>query len=202
MMMKRGYAVFSKKLLHYLLGVYCVFGAISSAWARDRYVIDSTHTYSVFEYLHWGLSLQQGRFDKNSGSIEFDADKRTGKVQLVIDAASVSTGNSLFDTAMRSASFFDVDAYPQINFKSDSLVFDDAGKVIAIEGDLSIKNISKKVRFELTHFHCRFMPLYFKTACGANDFAKILRSDFEMGRYVPFVSDEVTLRFAIEAIRE
>lgn len=202
MMMKRGYAVFSKKLLHYLLGVYCIFCVPSSALAWDRYVIDGTHTYSVFEYLHWGLSLQQGRFDKNSGSIEFDADKRTGKVELVIDATSVSTGNSLFDAAMRSASFFDVDVYPKISFKSDSLVFDDAGKVIAIEGDLSIKNISKKVRFELTHFHCRFMPLYFKTACGANGFAKILRSDFEMGRYVPFVSDEVTLRFAIEAIRE
>jgi len=202
MMMKRGYAVFSKKFLHYLLGVYCIFCVPSSALAWDRYVIDGTHTYSVFEYLHWGLSIQQGRFDKNSGWIEFDADKRSGKVDLVIDATSISTGSSLFDTALRSSGFFETDVHPLIHFKSDSLVFDDAGKVIAIEGDLSIKNVSKKVRFELIHFHCRFMPLYFKTACGANGYAKVLRSEFGLGRYAPFVSDEVTLRFAIEAIRE
>lgn len=170
--------------------------------AADRYVIDSTHTYSVFEYSHWGLSLQQGRFEKNTGFIEFDSDKRTGSVQLSIDAASVSTGNKLFDTTLRSASFFDAEIYPTINFISSSMVFDEDNNVVAIEGDLTIKNTTKKVRFALTHFRCRFMPLYLRSACGANGNAKILRSDFDVGRYTPFVSDEVTLYFAVEAIKE
>ena len=199
--MKPNYHSLVNKLLGYV--VACVgYAGSHLANAADRYVIDSTHTYSMFEYMHWGLSLQQGRFDKNSGSIEFDEEKRVGKVDLLIDANSVSTGSSLFDTALRSASFFETDVYPSIQFKSENFLFDDANKVIAIEGDLTIKGTRKKVRFELTHFHCRFMPLYFKTACGANGYAKILRSEFGLGRYAPFVSDEVTLRFAIEAIKE
>ncbi|MFA9273934.1 MAG: YceI family protein [Candidatus Aquirickettsiella gammari] len=182
-------------------GLMLMFGT-ATATAADRYVIDSTHTYSVFEYSHWGLSLQQGRFEKNTGFIEFDSDKRTGSVQLSIDAASVSTGNNLFDTTLRSGSFFDVETYPSINFISNNLVFDENNNVVAVEGDLTIKSITKKVRFALTHFRCRFMPLYLKSACGANGNAKILRSDFDVGRYTPFVSDEVTLYFTVEAIKE
>jgi polyisoprenoid-binding protein YceI len=41
-----------------------------------------------------------------------------------------------------------------------------------------------------------------KEACGANATAKILRSDFNAGKYAPNVSDEVTLGFSVEAIKE
>ncbi len=193
---------FLKCIRHRVLGLVLLSTLNSFAFAADRYAIDPSHTYSIFEYSHWGLSLQQGRFEKNSGFIELDLEKKTGSVQLDIDAASVSTGNSLFDSALRSGSFFDVEAYPKISFKSTTVQFDEKDNVIALEGDLTIKNVTKRVKFSLTHFRCRFMPLYFKTACGANGNAKILRSDFDVGRYTPFVSDEVTLYFSVEAIKE
>ena len=37
---------------------------------------------------------------------------------------------------------------------------------------------------------------------SANGSAKILRSEFDLGSYAPFVSDEVTLWFNLEAIKE
>ncbi len=185
-----------------LLILTASMGLSCSAWAADRYVIDASHTYTIFEYSHWGLSLQQGRFDKNTGSIELDLENRSGSVQLSIEAASVSTGNSVFDAALRSSSFFDVEVFPKISFKSSALLFDEKNNVIGLEGDLTIKSTTKRVKFELTQFRCRFMPLYFKNACGANGYTKILRSEFDVGRYTPFVSDEVTLYFAVEAIKE
>ncbi|HUX30023.1 MAG TPA: YceI family protein, partial [Thiobacillus sp.] len=39
-------------------------------------------------------------------------------------------------------------------------------------------------------------------ACGANASTQIKRSEFNMGKNAPFVSDEVTLTLAIEAVRE
>jgi polyisoprenoid-binding protein YceI len=39
-------------------------------------------------------------------------------------------------------------------------------------------------------------------ACGANATAKVKRSDFNMGKYAPNVSDEITLSLAIEAIKQ
>lgn len=172
------------------------------AVAADRYKIDPEHTYSTFEYNHWGLSLQRGRFDRNSGSIEIDFDNRSGSILIEIDAASISTGSSVFDSALRSSRFFDTGTYPKIVFKSTNIVFGEDKKPIALEGELTIKNISRNIRVELSQFNCRFMPLYFKNACGANGSAKILRSDFDLGRFTPFVSDEVSLSFSVEAIKE
>ncbi len=174
----------------------------SNANAFDRYKIDSEHTFSIFEYNHWGLSLQRGRFDRNSGMIEIDFENRTGSVLIEIEANSVSTGTAVFDTALRSTRFFDAANYPKITFKSTAIVFDETQKVVAMEGELTIKGITKPIRIELSQFNCRFMPLYLKKACGANGSSRILRSDFDLGRFTPFVSDEVTLFFSVEAIKE
>lgn len=199
---------FSLLLLSNLLLTYFLISALLStffsvnAWAADRYKIDSEHTYSIFEYSHWGLSLQKGRFDKNAGFIELDLEKLEGSVQLEIDTASVSTGSGVFDNSLRSSRFFDASTYPKIVFNSTSLQFDEQKNLLSIEGDLTIKNITRRVKFDITHFKCRFMPMYLKTACGANGNTKILRSDFDMGKYTPFVSDEVTLYFIVEAIKE
>ncbi|MBY0574222.1 MAG: YceI family protein [Undibacterium sp.] len=200
--MRQTYSVPKKSRITLLMSIMFIVQAWGSALAADRYIIDPTHTYTIFEYSHWGLSLQKGRFDKNSGFIELDTENKTGAVQIEIDASSVSTGNSLFDNTLRSSNFFDAATYPKVIFKSTRVLFDLNDKVIGIEGELSIKSVTRTVKFELTQFTCRFMPLYLKTACGANGYTKILRSDFDMARYTPFVSDEVSLYFIVEAIRE
>ncbi len=171
------------------------------AHAAERYVVDSEHTYSSFEYKHWGLSLQRGRFDKNTGSIEIDNDSKTGKLQISIEADSINTGSEIFNKVLRSGNFFDVQKYPNIVFQSEKLIFTE-DKLTQVEGELTIKDVKRPVMIDITHFECRFMILYLKRACGANGSTKILRSDFGVGRYVPFVSDEVTLSFSVEAIKE
>ncbi len=171
------------------------------AGATDHYVIDAQHTFSSFEYLHWGLSMQRGRFDKNSGTIDLDLDGKSGNVLLEIDATSVSTGSEVFNQAMRSSSFFDAEQFPKIVFTSSRLVFE-KDQLSQIEGHLQIRDVTRPVVLEVTRFDCRFMLLYMKKACGANGYTKILRSDFNIGRYIPFVSDEVTLYFSVEAIKE
>lgn len=169
--------------------------------AADRYTIDPDHTFSSFEYGHWGLSRQRSRFDRNTGFIELDEEAGKGVVDIDIDAASVSTGSLSFNDVLRSPSFFDAANYPRIRFTSSDLRFLD-GSLVEVDGELTIKGITKPVALEIDSFNCRFMLAYGKRACGANGSARILRSDFELGRYVPFVSDEVTLHIAVEAIKD
>ena len=45
-------------------------------------------------------------------------------------------------------------------------------------------------------------PMLKRDAIGANAVAQIKRSDFNMGKYAPNVSDEVTLSIALEAVKE
>jgi len=169
--------------------------------AQDIYRIDPEHTFSSFEYQHWGLSAQRGRFDKNTGNISLDTETKSGSITMEIDATSVNTGSSLFDRAMRSSNFFDANNYPTISFKSDKFLFNN-DKLIQVTGKLTIKDITLPVTIEVTQFNCRYAMLYLKQACGANGYTKIRRSDFKVGRFVPFVGNEVTLYFNVEAIKE
>ena len=45
--------------IQFLLLCCCL---IPAARATDHYQIDPLHTYSSFEYQHWGLSAQRGRW--------------------------------------------------------------------------------------------------------------------------------------------
>lgn len=178
-----------------------VLGTGPAYAAESTYRIDPEHTFTSFEYMHWGLSLQRSRFNRQSGTVKLDTEAKSGSVDLEIEAASVSTGSDEFDKTLVSDGFFDAKTYPVIRFKSSALEFD-GDQLARVRGDLTIKDVTRPVTLELSHFACRFMMLYLKQACGANGSVKILRSDFGLGRYAPFVADEATLYFSIEAIKE
>ena len=169
--------------------------------APETFNIDAGHTAPRFEYSHFGYSIQQHRFDKTSGKIVLDRAAHTGSVDVTIDATSVNTGLALFNGHIQGADFFDTAKYPAITFKSTAVKFD-GDKPMAIEGNLTIKGVTKPVTLTVTHFHTMPHPMLKKDAIGANAVAKIKRSEFNMGKYAPNVGDEVTLTIAVEAVKE
>ena len=169
--------------------------------APETYVIDGKHTLPRFEYSHFGYSTQLSRFDNASGKIILDRATKTGSVDVVIDAKSVNTGSALFNEHIQGEDFFDTAKYPNITFKSNSLKFD-GDKLVAVEGKLTVKGVTKPVTLNVTSFQCMPHPMLKKDACGANATAKIKRSEFNAGKYAPNVGDEVTLVIPVEAIKE
>ena len=169
--------------------------------APETYVIDTNHTKPRFEYSHFGYSTQLSRFDTASGTITIDRTARTGSVDVVIDAKSVNTGFALFNGHIQEADFFDTAKYPAITFKSGKMVFD-GDKLVAVEGTLTIKGIAKPVTLTVTSFLCMPHPIVKKDACGANATVQVKRSEFNMAKYTPYVSDEVTLSLPVEAIKQ
>ena len=169
--------------------------------APETYVIDGKHTLPRFEYSHFGYSTQLSRFDNASGKIILDRAAKTGSVDVVIDAKSVNTGSALFNEHIQGEDFFDTAKYPSITFKSNSLKFD-GDKLVAVEGKLTVKGVTKPVTLNVTSFQCMPHPMLKKDACGANATAKIKRSEFNAEKYAPNVGDEVTLVIPVEAIKE
>lgn len=169
--------------------------------APETYAIEPTHTLPRFEYSHFGYSVQLSRFDKTSGTITLDRAKKTGSVDVTIDAKSINTGVPLFNEHIQAADFFDTEMFPTITFKSSKVKFD-GDKVVAVEGDLTIKDISKPVTLNVVSFLCMPHPMVKKEACGATATSKVKRSDFNMSKHVPYVGDEVTLTIPVEAIRQ
>jgi len=175
--------------------------SVAAIAAPETFNIDAGHTAPRFEYSHFGYSMQQHRFDKTSGKIVLDRAAKTGSVDVTIDTTSVNTGLALFNGHIQGADFFDTAKYPTITFKSTAVKFD-GDKPVAIEGNLTIKGVTRPVTLTVTHFHSMPHPMLKKDAIGANAVARIKRSEFNMGKYAPNVGDDVTLTIAVEAVKE
>lgn len=173
----------------------------SSFAATDSFAIDPTHTAARFEYNHLGFSNQTHRFDKTSGKITLDRAAKTASVDVVIDAKSVNTGYDVFNGHIQAEDFFSTAAHPTISFKSTRVTFE-GDQPVSVEGNLTLKGVTKPVTLTVTNFTLKQHPMMKKDAIGANAVARIKRSDFGMGKLVPYVSDEVSLSFSVEAVKE
>lgn len=169
--------------------------------APETFGIDPTHTAPRFEYSHFGLSTQVHRFDKTSGKVVLDREAKTASVDVTIDARSVNTGYAVFNEHIQGEDFFDTAKYPTITFKSTKVEFE-GDKPVAVEGNLTIKGVTRPVTLAVTSFTAMPHPMRKRDAIGANAVARIKRSDFNMGKYAPNVSDEVTLSISMEAVKE
>ena len=169
--------------------------------APETYVIDGSHTFPRFSYSHFGLSTQLSRFDKTTGKIVLDKEAKTGSVDVVIDTKSVNTGFEIFNGHIQGEDFLDTAKYPTATFKSTKVRFE-GDKPVAVEGDLTIKGVTKPVTLTITSFINQPHPMMKKDAIGANATTKISRTEFNAGKYAPNVGDEVTIDLAVEAIKE
>ena len=176
--------------------------AVAPAFAAPvTYAVDTTHTFPRFSYSHFGYSTQLSRFDKVTGTVVFDAAAKTGSVDIVIDAKSVNTGYATFNEHIQGEDFLDTAKHPTATFKSTRVVF--AGdKPASVEGNLTIKGVTKPVSLTLTSFQAMPHPMMKKEALGANAHTVIKRSDFKAGKFAPYVGDEVRIDIAIEAISQ
>lgn len=180
-----------------------LFTTISAAAlaAPETFVIDGSHTFPRFSYSHFGYSKQLSRFNKTSGQIVLDKAAKTGVVDVTIDMKSVDTGFEAFNGHIQGEDFFDTAKYPTATFKSIKVHFD-GDKPTAVDGNLTIKGITKPVTLALESFQLMPHPMMKKDAIGANAVTKIKRSEFNAGKFAPHVGDEVTIEIAVEAIKQ
>ena len=169
--------------------------------APATFVLDEAHSFPRFSYSHFGFSTQLSRFDKTTGTVVFDAAAKTGAVDIVIDTKSVNTGFETFNEHIQGEDFLDTAKYPTATFKSTKVVFE-GDKPTAVEGNLTLKGVTKPVTLKVTAFQAMPHPMLKKDAIGANATTTVKRSDFNMGKYAPNVGDEVTIDIGIEAIKQ
>lgn len=190
-----------KKIKNLLVALLGSLFLVSAFAVVDVYERDPDHTFAWFEFNHLGYSTQRDRFDKVDATITLDLDNQVGSVEVSIDVQSISTGSLLFDQVLRSDMFFDAERFPVITFKSSRLSFGKLDDIIAVEGHLTVKGITRPVTLTVTHFKCMMHPMLRKPACGLNATGKVRRSEFNLGRFVPLIRDEITLHVVMEAIK-
>lgn len=172
--------------------------AASAASQAAEYTIDPTHTYASFEIDHHGFSTQRGQFDQTSGSVEFDPEARTGRVDIRIAVASLDTGMAKRDEILLGENWFRAKEFPDILFRSEQLVFT-GDKLTAVDGKLVMLGEIRPLRLEVTRFKCGLNLANRKRGCGADAVGTLKRSEFGMQQGIPFIGDDVRLLIQIEA---
>lgn len=180
--------------------VLTVAAAAPALAAPETYTIDPTHTFARFSYTHLGFSTQLSRFNKTSGKVVFDKVAKTGAVDVTIDMSSVDTGSTVFNGHIQGPDFLDTAKFPTATFKSTKVVFQGEAPV-SIEGNLTIKGVTKPVVLKVSHFKNMAHPMMKVDAIGADASTVIKRTEFNAGKYAPNVGDEVTISIALEALQ-
>ncbi|MEO9682930.1 MAG: YceI family protein [Tateyamaria sp.] len=119
----------------------------------QTYKTDAGHTEVRFGWNHVGVSTQHGEFDEAEGVLSIDtADLSSAKLDVTIDAASVSTGFEPLDKHVKSGDFLKVEDYPSIRFVSTSV--NQIGDSTAdVEGEVTLRGVTvpATLKVELIH---------------------------------------------------
>lgn len=165
------------------------------------YTIDPTHTFVNFEAKHFGTSTLRGRFDKKEGAVQFDRAGKSGKAEITIDIASVSTGVGPLDGHLKSKDFFNAAEFASAKFVSDKFVFD-GDKVTEVSGSLTMLGKSNPVTLKATNFNCYQNPMLKREVCGGDFETTITRSQWGMSYGLPGIPDNIRLLIQIEAVKQ
>jgi len=181
-----------------LLGLMLV-GTIGAAQAETKaYNIDPSHTQVYASYLHAGFSNISIRFNTVEGKFMFDAAKpANSSLDIKVPMSSLDTGVAKLDTHLSSPDFFDAAQFPEATFKSTKVTEAGKGK-LKLLGNLTIHGVTKPVTFDVTINGIALHPMMKTPSAGFDAVAKIKRSDFGVGKYVPMVSDEISMHITME----
>jgi polyisoprenoid-binding protein YceI len=185
-----------------LIALVATLGLAATVLAAPiTYATDANHTFAQFEYNHLGFSNQTSRFNTVAGTVTIDQAAKKGSADITIDAKSVDTGSTVFNSHIQNEDFFSTTQFPTVSFQSNDMIFK-GDKPVSLQGVLTLKGVSKPVTLKITHFECKKHPMTGADYCGANAETKVKRSEFNMGKYAPYVGDDVTILIAIEAAKK
>jgi polyisoprenoid-binding protein YceI len=171
-----------------------------------HYDIDVMHSRLGFVARHAMVTKVRGSFTEFAGSFVLDAANwPASTAQIIIQVASIDTGNEQRDGHLRTNDFFDAPNYPRITFTS-TRVERTAEDTFAVTGDLTIKGTTRPVTVEFVYTGSAVDP-YGNTRIGFEGISTINRSDFGITFNATLdtggvlVSDKITLEFDISAIK-
>jgi polyisoprenoid-binding protein YceI len=181
-------------------GLIAAASLLSGAALAADYTIDPTHTSVVVSWNHFGFSNPTATFSDATGSISFDEKApQKSSINVTIPVKTVDTKVvKLNEEFINEADYFDVAKYPTATFKSTKVTAKGDNQ-FDVAGDLTIKGVTKSVVFNATLNGMGEHPMSKKPAIGFDASTVIKRTEFNLGKYAPYVSDEVTLTITTEA---
>ena len=161
---------------------------ITNLRAQEVHTIVKEETVITFDIKNFGLKVT-GSFSGLEGEILFDENlPGSGSFNVKLSASSVDTDNKSRDKHLRSKDYFEVDKYPLITFKSDSIVKSE--NKYEVRGKLTIKSTTKDVSIPFSYLNVEGVAEF-------NGQLKLDRRDYGMGKSSWVLGDEVNIQLKV-----
>ena len=173
----------------------------------DRWEIDSSHSSVHFSVRHLVIAKVRGSFGRWTGTVHVPGgDLSKATVAVTIDASSIDTGVAQRDAHLKSADFFDVAQFPELQFVGKR-VQPRSGGDLDVVGDLTIKGITREVVLRVEQNGEAKDPwgnlrkaFSAKTSIDRKDFGLTWNQVLEAGGVM--VGDRVEIEAEIQAVKQ
>jgi polyisoprenoid-binding protein YceI len=118
--------------------------------AKTKWGIDPSHSEIGFKVKHLMIANVRGSFKEFDASIYTTGeDFMTAEIDFWLNPASITTGDEKRDAHLKSADFFDVENFKELNFTAGSYENVDKDGSYELFGELTIKGISRKIKLDV-----------------------------------------------------
>jgi len=195
-----------------LVGALILLSSVLLAGPAKSWSLDKAHSSVTFSVKHF-FTPTPGKFDDFDIKINFDPnDLENSSIDVVIQVASINTGNDKRDGHLKTADFFDAEKYPTIIFKSNKIMAKGDNKFVA-QGKLKIKETEKDIELPFTLLGVKELPEEMSKAMGGikevasfNATYTLDRNDYDVGTgswaATVVIGDEVTIDISVEVNRK
>ncbi|MEP3333781.1 YceI family protein [Sedimentitalea sp.] len=173
--------------------------ATTAAAEPEAYTLDPSHSQVLFSYNHLGYSTTWGMFSGFEGKISFDADApEASSVEVSMPVTSMLTGWEDRFKHFMSPEFFGATDDEMITFVSTGIEVTGENTAL-ITGDLTLNGVTKEVVLDTKLNQAGMHPMANTPWAGFDATTQLVRSDYNLGMFAPYVSDEVELKISVEA---
>ncbi|HRY31796.1 MAG TPA: YceI family protein [Bacteroidales bacterium] len=190
-----------KRLTFIFLAVITAAQVYSQGWQ-----VDKSHSAISFTVPHLVISDVTGNFGDWDIEVTTSGEDFTDmKVKATVKVASINTDNAKRDEHLKGDDFFNAGEYPEIRFNGYS-VYKVDDKNYKITGDLTIRDVTKKVMFDAVNQGSVKSPWgqtvsVWKATTKINRFDYKLKWDAKIESGGLVVGDMVTINLTIELVK-
>jgi polyisoprenoid-binding protein YceI len=170
-----------------------------------EYDVDPAHSRIGFVARHAMVSKVRGYFKDCQGRAYLDfTDPTNSSAELIVDVASVDTGNADRDAHLRTNDFFDAPNHPQMTFHSTKVEIQGDG--YRMTGELTLKGRTRPVTIDWEYLGAAVDP-FGNNRVGFSGRSTINRRDWGVEWNAPLeaggvlVGDKVQLDLDVSAIK-
>jgi polyisoprenoid-binding protein YceI len=173
--------------------LFAVLMLVLPAARSMEYRINPARSGAEFGVRLLWLQTISGRFTQIAGEVTLDK-RGLATVDARLTASSLVMNSERLRRWVLAPDFFNAVQYPTIRFLSQPITFAMLTTGGVLNGQLTLRGITRPVRFELQPAHC---TLSTETACVIQAHGSLSRSSFGMNSHPTAVSDRVQLGLLI-----